>query len=83
MSDKAIKVGACNDCLSESLQKIVEKVHPIVGYMMNVVIFPDEDKDQVRVFVATKTAKEDIEMLLPDDITDRVSVEVAPDISNK
>lgn len=61
---------------NEELHSIVKAITPIVGYMTGIVIMEDEEKEKVRIFVGTKTAKQDVEMLLPTEHMEKISVEI-------
>lgn len=67
----------CSCTGSEELKAVIKEITPIVGYMMNVVIMIDDEK--VKIFVGTKTAKTDVEMLLPEKHMDKISVEIVSD----
>jgi len=63
----------------EELHNVVKAISPIVAYMNNVVIFEDSEKEKVRIFVGTNTAKQDLEMLLPEEHMKKISIEVVTD----
>lgn len=67
-----------SDTIAQSLHDITHEILPIVRHMMNVVIHEDEDKDKLVIYVGTKSAKDDLEMLLPTNFGDRLVVEIAP-----
>ena len=69
-----------NDVAAESLHSLYHKVLPIIGYMTGVVVLEDEEKDLLRIFVATKTAKRDLEMLISEELMNRISIEIAEEI---